>query len=127
MIIEGFALKAEFEFLVKLTQSNSLDVRLAAIGAIAKTTEHKAFVISTLSNIIKFGSAKEKCAAIQALGELGSQDAIRILVDEIQTPNNHSIKKLAITALGEAIKKMELNELQEDKTGHEQKLRLRVM
>lgn len=120
-------MSSEFEFLVKLTQSNSLDVRLAAIGAIAKTTQHKAFVIDTLSNIIKFGSVQEKCAAIQALGELGSQDAIRILVDEIQTPNNHSIKKLAVTALGEAIKNTELNELQEGTTDREQKLRLRVV
>lgn len=120
-------MKVEFEFLVKLTKSNSLDVRLAAIGAIAKTQQHKAFVIDTLSNIIKFGSAQEKCAAIQALGELGNQDAIDILMDEIQTPTTNFIKKLAINALGEAIKNTELNELAENLTDHEQELQLRVM
>lgn|GEM_PF-5254913 len=120
-------MKAEFEFLVKLTQSNSLEVRLAAIDAIAKTRQHKAFVIDTLSHIIKFNSEQEKKAAIKALGELGGRAAMNVLIDEIKTPTNSSIKTLAIMALGEAFKNTDMNELVENVIDREQKLQLVVL
>lgn len=120
-------MKTEFEFLVRLIQSNSLDIRLTAIGAIAKTKQNNSLVIEILSHVIKFNSEPEKSAAIQALGEIGGRDAIDILMNEIQTPTTNSIKKLAINALGEAMKNTELNELAENLADHKQESRLRVM